>query len=116
MGIKRRETRLGPRFDVEWRLPDRSKRRKTFTTEREARVLEATLVTRSAAGETVDPRAGRIKLVMVYTSWIGSRPDLRPKVRRGYEDNWRLRRMSRVPWIFGGGPVSIRLRSPGHCV
>jgi serine/threonine kinase PknH len=24
-------------------------------------------------------------------------------------------RMSRVPWIFGGGPVSIRLRSPGHC-
>ena len=24
------------------------------------------------------------------------------------------RRMSRVPWIFGGGPVSIRLRSPDH--
>jgi hypothetical protein len=23
-------------------------------------------------------------------------------------------RMSRVPWNFGGGPVSIRLRSPGH--
>ena len=22
--------------------------------------------------------------------------------------------MSRVPWNFGGGPVSIRLRSPGH--
>ena len=27
---------------------------------------------------------------------------------------WRSR-MSRVPWNFGGGPVSIRLRSPGHC-
>ena len=26
-----------------------------------------------------------------------------------------LRRMSRVPWNFGGGPVSIRLRSPRHC-
>jgi hypothetical protein len=24
-------------------------------------------------------------------------------------------RMSRVPWNFGGGPVSIRLRSPRHC-
>ncbi len=24
-------------------------------------------------------------------------------------------RMSRVPWNFGGGPVSIRLRSPDHC-
>ena len=23
--------------------------------------------------------------------------------------------MSRVPWNFGGGPVSIRLRSPDHC-
>ncbi|MFZ2175680.1 MAG: hypothetical protein WAW17_16910, partial [Rhodococcus sp. (in: high G+C Gram-positive bacteria)] len=25
-------------------------------------------------------------------------------------------RMSRVPWNFGGGPMSIRLRSPDHCV
>ncbi|WP_317188770.1 AMP-binding protein, partial [Mycobacterium avium] len=25
------------------------------------------------------------------------------------------RRLSRVPWNFGGGPVSIRLRSPRHC-
>jgi integrase len=49
----------------------------------------------------VDPRAGRIKLVMVYTSWIGSRPDLRPKVRRGYEDNWRLR----IEPKFGEWPV-----------
>ena len=24
-------------------------------------------------------------------------------------------RMSQVPWNFGGGPVSIRLRSPRHC-
>ncbi len=27
----------------------------------------------------------------------------------------RVARLSRVPWNFGGGPVSIRLRSPGHC-
>ncbi len=26
-----------------------------------------------------------------------------------------LSRMSRVPWNFGGGPVSIMLRSPDHC-
>jgi hypothetical protein len=53
MAIRRRETTDGLRFDVEWRLPDRSKRRKTFDTERKARVFEATLVTRSAAGEIV---------------------------------------------------------------
>jgi hypothetical protein len=60
--------KLGPRFDVEWRLPDRSKRRKSFKTEREARVFEAAVVTRSVSGDVVDPRAGRITLATVYKS------------------------------------------------
>jgi hypothetical protein len=87
MAITRRETTRGPRFDVEWRLPDRSKRRKSFKTEREARIFEASILTRSAAGELVDPRAGHATLASVYQSWIASRPDLSPKVRRGYEDS-----------------------------
>src|SRR5258708_37534379 len=91
MAITRRETKLGPRFDVEWRLPDRSKRRKSFKTEREARVFEAAIVTKSVSGDVVDPRAGRITLATVYQSWLASRLDLSPKVRRGYEDNWRNR-------------------------
>jgi len=89
--IRRRESKEGPRFDVEWRLPDRSKRSKTFKTEREARVFEASVVTKFAAGDIVDPRAGRITLAAVYRSWMASRVDLSPKVRRGYEDNWRNR-------------------------
>jgi hypothetical protein len=56
MAINRRETKLGLRFDVEWRLPDRSKRRKSFKTERESRVFEAAIVTKSASGDVVDPR------------------------------------------------------------
>jgi hypothetical protein len=55
MAITRRETAEGPRFDVEWRLPDRAKRRKTFKSDREARVLEASIVTKTASGEVVDP-------------------------------------------------------------
>jgi hypothetical protein len=58
MAITRRETKLGPRFDVEWRLPDRSKRRKSFKSEREARVFEAAIVTKSLSGDIVDPQAG----------------------------------------------------------
>jgi integrase len=85
----RRESRNGPRFDVEWRLPDRTKRSKTFKSEREARVFEASLVTKIAAGDIVDPRAGRVTLATAYQSWLASRLDLSPKVRRGYEDNWR---------------------------
>jgi integrase len=91
MSIKRRETKAGVRYDVQWRLPDRSKRKKTFTTERAAKQFEARLVTSSATGEAVDPRGGRTELESVYRSWIASRPDLSAKVRRGYEDNWRLR-------------------------
>jgi integrase len=83
-------------------LPDRSKRRKSFKTERTARVFEASVLTRSAAGEVVDPRAGRATLTTVYKSWISSRPDLSPKVRRGYEDNWRMRICPR----FGGWSIS----------
>jgi hypothetical protein len=101
MAINRRETKLGLRFDVEWRLPDRSKRRKSFKTERESRVFEAAIVTKSASGDVVDPRAGRITLATVYKSWLASRLDLSPKVRRGYEDIWRLRILPR----FGGWSV-----------
>src|SRR5882757_6499049 len=102
MAITRRETKLGPRFDVEWRLPDRSKRRKSFKTEREARVFEAAIVTKSVSGDVVDPRAGRITLATVYQSWLASRLDLSPKVRRGYEDIWRLRIESRFgAWSVG---------------
>ena len=102
MAIERRKTKDGTRFDVEWRLPDRSKRRKSFKTEREARLFEATILTKRADGDVVDPRAGRVTLATVYRSWIASRPDLSPKVRRGYMDNWRLR----VDPRFGSWPVA----------
>ncbi|MDT5045433.1 MAG: hypothetical protein QOG75_1286 [Mycobacterium sp.] len=48
MSIRRRETQGGVRYDVQWRLPDRSKRKKTFSTERAAKRFEAKLVTSSA--------------------------------------------------------------------
>ena len=80
--IKRRETGRGVRYDVQWRLPDRSKRKKTFRTEREARRFEAKLISSGALGDAVDPRGGKVPLQDVYRSWLASRPDLSPKVRR----------------------------------
>jgi hypothetical protein len=82
-------------------LPDRSKRKKTFKTERDARQFEAKLVTDSAAGVRVDPRGGKIALRDVYQSWLASRPDLSAKVRCGYEDTWRLR----IEPQFGSWPI-----------
>jgi integrase len=102
MTIRRRDSKEGPRFDVEWRLPDRTKRSKTFKSERQARVFEASIVTKTASGEIVDPRAGRVTLTTVYKAWLASRLDLSPKVRRGYEDNWR----ARIEPRFGSWHVS----------
>lgn len=102
MAIRKRQTQSGPRWDVEVRLPDRSKRRRTFRTEREARMYEAEVVTARANGSYVDPRAGRLTLTVVYESWIAGRPDLSPKVQRGYRDNWKLR----VEPQFGLWPVA----------
>jgi Phage integrase, N-terminal SAM-like domain len=102
VSIKRRETKAGVRYDVQWRLPDRSKRKKTFVTERAAKQFAARLVTSSATGESLDPRGGKTELESVYRSWIASRPDLSAKVRRGYEDNWRLRIQPR----FGTWPIA----------
>jgi integrase len=65
MSIKRRETKAGVRYDVQWRLPVRSKRKKTFTTERAARQFEAKLVTSGATGDAVDPRGGTTELESV---------------------------------------------------
>jgi integrase len=102
LAIRRRETKAGIRYDVQWRMPDRSKRKKTFTSERAARQFAAKLVTSSATGEVVDPRGGNIQLRSVYRYWLASRPDLSAKVRRGYEDNWRLRIQPR----FGSWPLA----------
>ena len=102
MSIRRRETKAGVRDDVQWRLPDRSKRKKTIVTERAAKQFEAKLVTSNASGECLDPRGGKTELETVYRSWIASRPDLSAKVRRGYEDNWRLR----IQPHFGTWPIA----------
>jgi hypothetical protein len=69
--IRRRESEEGPRFDVVWRLPDRSKRSKTFKPEREARVFEGSVVTKFAAGDIVEPRAGRVTSMSKDSPAIG---------------------------------------------
>jgi hypothetical protein len=75
--------------------------RKPSRVERAARQFAAKLVTSSATGE-VDPRGGNIELRSVYRSWLASRPDLSAKVRRGYEDNWKLRIEPRFgSWSIG---------------
>ncbi len=106
MTIRRREAKSGKRWDVEWLLPDGAKRSKTFKTLRAAKLFDGELRSAREVGETVDPRGGKLELRVVYKSWLASRPDLSPKVRRGYEDNWRLR----IEPKFGNWPIGRILR------
>jgi hypothetical protein len=86
MTIRRREAKSGTRWDVEWLLPDGTKRSKTFNTLRAAKLFDGEVRSAREDGETVDPRGGKTELHVVYKSWLASRPDLSPKVRRGYEE------------------------------
>ena len=106
MTIRRREAKSGTRWDVEWLLPDGTKRSKTFKTLRGAKLFDGELRSAREDGETVDPRGGKTELQVVYRSWLASRPDLSPKVRRGYEDNWRLR----IGPKFGNWPIGRIMR------
>lgn len=92
-----------PRWRVEWRIPGRVKRRKDFRTEREAKLFEAQVIDSRSRGVVVDPRRGNsITVSFAYQRWLASRADLSVKVRRGYEDNWRLS----VEPAFGAWPVT----------
>ncbi|MFT7022883.1 MAG: integrase [Rhodococcus sp. (in: high G+C Gram-positive bacteria)] len=75
------------------------KRRRTFQTEREARLFQAEQLTAHSKGVYFDPRRGNsITLADAYTSWLATRQDLTPKVRRGYEDCWRLSVSTFASW------------------
>jgi hypothetical protein len=62
MTIRRREAKSGTRWDVEWLLPDGTKRSKTFKTLRAAKLFDGEVRSAREDGETVDPRGGKTEL------------------------------------------------------
>lgn len=103
MAITKYATKSGPRWRVEWRLPDRTKRRKIFHTEREARTFEAEVISSRSRGIVIDPRRGAsITVEYTYKRWLASRQDFSAKVRHGYEDCWRIS----VHPAFGPWPLT----------
>ncbi|MCR8899724.1 site-specific integrase [Gordonia sp. GONU] len=104
MSITRYRTGSGElRWRVQWRLPDRRTRSKAFGTRREAQAFEAEVIAARNRGVVFDPHRGdAFTVAAVYASWLATRQDVTPKVRRGFEDNWRLY----VQPQFGAWPVT----------
>ena len=78
MSIRRRETRDGVRYDVQWRLPDRTKRKKTFSTsalQSSSKPGWSLVAPRRVCG----PSRRQNRTETVYRSWIASRPTSAPK-------------------------------------
>jgi hypothetical protein len=73
MTICRREAKSGKRWDVEWLMPDGTKRSKTFTTLRAAKLFDGEVRSARENGETIDPRAGKTNCMRCTRA--GSRPD-----------------------------------------
>lgn len=78
------------RYDVRYRLPDGTQRKKSFTRATEARdFLDGTRVDK-ARGGLVDPNRGRITLRDYSREWLDGRVDLRPRTVELYESELRL--------------------------
>jgi hypothetical protein len=59
MTIRRRQATSGKHWDVEWLLPDGTKRSRTFTTLRAAKLFDVEVRSARADCETIDPRGGK---------------------------------------------------------
>ena len=87
--ITKRQTRGGPRYDVQYRAPDGGERSKTFRTRRDADRFAVTIEADMLRGAWVNPEAGRITIEDYATSWLKSRPGLRVRTRETYESQLR---------------------------
>ncbi len=68
--IDKRETPVGPRWDVRYRDPDRKQRKKSFPREGEAKKFAASVETDKARGQYVDDRAGKVTFKEYAQEWL----------------------------------------------
>ena len=91
--IGKRSTAAGVRYDVRWRLPDGTHRKRTFRTKDDARNYVKKLGGDEIAGLVIDPNAGEISLDKYIESWfitrlVKGRP-LSPATLQGYRALYR---------------------------
>jgi Site-specific recombinase XerD len=85
------ESAAGKRYRVRYRKPDHSQTDKRgFRTKREAELFLASVETKKATGEYIDPTAARATVDRLGTAWLASRSHLKPSSAYVYESAWRL--------------------------
>ncbi|MEN2742684.1 tyrosine-type recombinase/integrase [Microbacterium sp. X-17] len=85
------ESAAGKRYRVRYRKPDHSQTDKRgFRTKREAELFLASVETKKASGEYIDPTAARATVDRLGKAWLASRSHLKPSSTYVYESAWRL--------------------------
>jgi len=85
------ESAAGKRYRVRYRKPDHSQTDKRgFRTKREAELFLASVETKKATGEYIDPTAARATVDRLGRAWLSSRSHLKPSSAYVYESAWRL--------------------------
>lgn len=85
------DTAAGKRYRVRYRKPDGSQTDKRgFRTKREAELYAANVRVSKAAGDYIDPAAGRESVGALGAKWLASRAHLKPSSVAVYESAWRL--------------------------
>ncbi|MGO4594835.1 tyrosine-type recombinase/integrase [Leifsonia sp. 2TAF2] len=85
------ESAAGKRYRVRYRKPDHSQTDKRgFRTKREAELFLASVETKKATGEYIDPTAARATVDRLGRAWLVSRSHLKPSSAYVYESAWRL--------------------------
>lgn len=86
--ITKRQTTQGTRYDVSWRLPDGTKRKRTFRIKGDAESYVKKLGGEELAGLVVDPNAGEARFESYAEWWLSTRlvkgRSLSPTTLQGY--------------------------------
>lgn len=108
--VERRDTSLGVRYDVRWRLPDGTGRKRTFRRREDAEGFVKKLNADEVAGLLSDPNLGEVRFDGYAKAWIATRlvkgKPLAPATVQGYRD---LLRRNLNPTL---GPVPLRKITP----
>jgi integrase len=107
---KRMTQKSGPRYDVEYRAPDKSSRRVTFRRLRDAKRFKKNIERELAAGGWVDPNLGYTSLEQYAWDWLKGKAQLSPKTIETYESQLRLHILPGLGSYPLNGLTSARIR------
>ncbi|KKI16408.1 MULTISPECIES: site-specific integrase [unclassified Leucobacter] len=84
------QTAAGKRYRVRYRKPDKTQTDKRgFKTKKEAELWAATITVSKAAGQFIDPRAGRLTIDFVAEKWIVGVELRKPSTAAALRSSWR---------------------------